>query len=351
LKVLPILQINNAKANSKEQSQSVAFGYSFFMKGIPSIPCAYCARPTLSIPEVLNFAKTLDSRSGTYVLPIFEKFYDVLDNTHKVIIDILKAEIEAKPRVKVKEIIVNLAKKFEGITNQRYASALDNSLKKSQIKKGSVLYRLLDDIITESQEKLLTNPDNKSGQKVLRISVLQDGVIDLIHKIPNDEDKLKLKIFLKTVNSEFNLIKMDPSTFFAKFGQDSMNSFLASLFAPIRATADHIVTHSRKGLCDSSNYILTCGKCNWDRADKPFKDFISSKHDVLIPNIQSQFEHLDSRLLGPMCHYKKLTPQQFNEMFEYLSKVPKVIQDNAERSFNFNLPSTQQILATKVAEV
>lgn len=345
LKVSPVSYSTYKKNFNQEKNSSPAFGYAFFLKGVPKVSCAYCLRPTLSIPEINYLAKTVEHSDGKYAMPIFQKFYSALDNSHKIIIDILRAEFEEKPSANVKDVVVDLSDKFEDVTNQRYASAINLALTKSQIKKGTILYRALNTIIVESQKNLLTKPDEKSGQKVLKISVLKKGVEELIHNMKVKEDEKKLKIFLKEINAEFNFIKMDPSTFFAKFGKDTMSSFLAALLAPVRATADHIVTAGSNGISDSSNYILSCGKCNWDRSDKPFKDFIDSKPEILIPNIQRQFEQLDYRLFAPVRNSKKLTDEQSLELLEYLSVVPNVIREKSGRDIEFHLPNTEHLLA------
>ena len=134
------LAFANRRQNSNNNANMFSFGYSFFLKGIPRVPCSYCSRPTLSIPEIDHLAQTLENSSAKYALPIFQKIYNYLDNTHKVIIDILKTKIEDNPKSKLRETLVDLSDKFEDLTNQRYSDAINNSLKKSQIKNGTMLF-------------------------------------------------------------------------------------------------------------------------------------------------------------------------------------------------------------------
>jgi len=324
------------KKLSYSQDKNISFGYSFFLKDF-TLPCAYCGGKMLSIRNIRNMADLLEQRTGNNAVSLIHNHYNFLDKKQQIVVDVLCQEIKKNPKSPVKKVVEKLANRFERVTNVQYSDAVTNAFTNSKIDANSPFGKRLADIIEISKKSLLSNVTN-SQQKTLRITELHKNLIDLIHSLTDEKEKVKIRQFMQSIDNDFDYIKQDPHTFFAKFGYEPMRSFLSSLFAPIRSTADHIVTASRNGASESANYLAVCGMCNWARSEQPFKNFVSSRPRIQ-GNIKKQFMLLDKMISPKFAHKHHISLNFKDNICNYLSQVQKTIQEQMGKPLDIELPN------------
>lgn len=349
-----ILQVSPVKNNIYKKQQNgqqnvnqnniPSFGYASFLKDLPPhMNCPYCGKKMLSKKVIKEMGIAIENTCGQNAISRLRNYYDRLKPMQQGVIDILTMEIEKSTHKPVKNIITKLADTFEQNTNNEYSDAIIEAFNTSGITKKHRLYKILGALIDDSKKSLLSKIDKNSEQKVLRITTLQEKLSKLIKLEENQEDKQKLRKFFSTINSKFAYIKMDPRTFFPKYGHDELSGFLGNLYTPIRVTVDHIIPVSKNGASADSNYLATCANCNSLKGDKPLKDFVRTYPKV--PNfIKKYFQQLDKMFAYGQRDKYRLSPDQRLEMIGYLSVTPKNVSSELGTPLNVVLPNLSKIM-------
>lgn len=337
---------NFYKQKNGHQKNVPSFGYYSFLKHLPiTIDCAYCGKQTLATHDLKKLGKTLEKVTGQEAIAKLKNHYNRLNPSQQFVVNILSTALTDSRNTNktVPAIISNLANIYENSTNLKYEEAFMRSLEASGITKKSPLYQVLFKLIDNSKKTLFFRPDKNSGQKVLKITSFNNDFSQLYKATTSPEDKEKLKKFYDAINLEFDYIKDDPTTFFPKFGNDTMASFLGSLYEPLRRTVDHIIPACKKGASRDENYLITCKKCNNDKGNIPLHEFAKTHKKIPI-FIKRQFDMQLDRLLHP----KQLQRNDFDigtaeQLKEYLLTSPQRIEQELGQHIDFNMPNLRAL--------
>lgn len=338
---------SNFYTNKNRQQKNVpSFGYHSFLKHLPiTIDCAYCGKQTLSNHDFKKMGNALKHARGQDAIAKLKNHYNRLNTSQQFVIGILTTAISS-PRYANKplpQIITHLADIYENSTNIKYEEAFMRSLQESGITRKSHLYPVLLKLAEDSKKTLFFNPDKNSGQKVLKITNFNNDFKKLLESTKNPTDKKILEKFYNAIKTEFDYIKDDPTTFFPKFGNDTIASFLGSLYEPLRRTVDHIVPACKKGASKDTNYLITCKKCNNQKGDMPLHEFAKS-HPKIPIFIKRQFDLQLDRLLHPkQLQQNDFEPETAKELKDYLLTSPQYIEEALKQHIDFNMPNLRAL--------
>lgn len=299
------------------------------LKDIPNLPCAYCGKPMLSIPNRKRIAKELATNTGEDLIATINK--------NKKFFRVHKANVIDK--------VTMLAKKYPNDNIQVLFQKLE-PLYRTQLETEQMdVIRRIDLLYSNSFEsdeakKIFQNMLYETTQWINS----KDGTEPFKRKAFLSELKriLKLPLFaknhqvVKRIYTEAEKLPQSTeseSAFVIKYYRRSAREISEMLIHEPMSTIEHIKTQESGGLTSPENLSIICAYCNnIVRNNKPMSKFVD-EHPEIRKNIKRNFDAIltysakQNKLL-----YKKLSEHNIDN--ENYQRYIQAIKEN-EASKNY----------------
>lgn len=261
---------------SQPTVDQVNFGYGFCLKNIPNLPCAYCGAIMVSQKEQMQFEKFIaDAKGQDLQRALTRMFGDKKPCVEKEMAEEFVRASKQEPDKNLKELIFKMLKpaeekiiaKQKGILNQ--AKDFSDNL----IGEGKVFAKRDFDITN----KLIENSNDDCSFKRKNILYAFKRLSKIETNPGNVQVFEKMIDVLKTLPTSGT----DKNAFIVKYQRRTSREIGERLLNPYISTAEHIHPFSDKGASEASNYLLVDAKCNENRGDGPFSDFIEKNPNVI----------------------------------------------------------------------
>jgi hypothetical protein len=290
--ILPVKQypVLNQKAFLPYISQPISFGYYFAFKELQNLPCPCCGRIMSTNKEIENFVKNVANATGQDLIAVLERYKDRLPATERNVVnrlvntaekfgdfrlDRLLNQILREPKkdleLKQKEILKEIENLSKGLTGETYKvirkdiSSIDSIIKDG--KNGDPFKRKK---LIQGLEKVRDNEANPDNRKIL------ESIVKKAEDMPTSGS--------------------DANAFIVKYSRRKPSEIAHRLIEPSQSTAEHIHPHSKEGKDNASNYLAECKKCNNDRGNMSYVDWLKI-YPEMISNSQIYMNEIMKRII------------------------------------------------------
>ncbi|MDD3013294.1 MAG: hypothetical protein PHC34_06275 [Candidatus Gastranaerophilales bacterium] len=270
--------------------QPISFKYYFAFKELENLPCPCCGRTMTTNKEIEDFVKNMTIAKGKDIAVCLEKYKDRLPDTERNVANILiksakknenlqldellkqiLKEPKQKLETKQREILKEIADLSKGLTGETYKiiqkdiSQIDSIIKKGR--NGDPFKRKK---LIQGLEKVRDNESNPDNKKIL------ENIVIKAEDIPTSG--------------------ADAEAFIVKYSRRKPSEIAHRIIEPSQSTAEHIRPHCKEGSNSPANYLAECKKCNNDRGNMSYVDWLKI-HPEMIDNSQKYMNEIIHRII------------------------------------------------------
>lgn len=273
---------------------NISFGYTFKLKDISDLPCAYCGKRALTLPEIKRLTTYSGEKLADTIIDYIGEDNQVLSNTAQKALSKICDSAYSNPSLSAENLISHVFKK----SRKKYSKTRQEDFEtlKSAIKHAKEPH-LLNYVQKLQDNDPLLNP--KSNMEELTRYYQQNGDGDFKNNVMCELDALRKKNKHKkeeykniedAVNA-FGVAKNNANAYLIKhisrtkisaqnIGTDNKKQnfaevFFKDMFAPMISSAEHIDTNHNGGIAHYSNFLVTHSRCNALREQKPWLTFLN----------------------------------------------------------------------------
>ncbi|MDD3593881.1 MAG: HNH endonuclease domain-containing protein [Candidatus Gastranaerophilales bacterium] len=247
---------------------------TFELKKVKGLCCAACGNDVVTYEESKDFQNLIENAKGKQLRNILQSRQRLYNgNEQKIVTKLLGLSSQHEDK--------NIQQLFQ--------VAFEDSRKILVQKQIETLYKL------KRLSKLVQNPEHKRNLKefidnMIELAQSRDKIFkrkDVIYelnkilKAANSEaDRAVLGTTIKYANylpTSFN----NEHAFIVKYSRRRPGEIASMLLSPRMSTAEHIKPYSLEASDDKNNYIIECKKCNQERGNILFADWIKMNPQIL----------------------------------------------------------------------
>lgn len=253
--------------------------YTFVLKNVSDIPCAYCGKTMITTAEQKLFGQEIQNLTGINLQNkiAFIKNEDKFPFEQKIA-GLLTKISQKSPDKNLQELLIEILPDAE------------KKLLKKQKKILNKLPAIIEKITGETKKQAFDKLD-EINRSLVGTFKKQKAIKDF-QEINEQETSIANKTLLKeSLEALFTLpaARNDVHALIVKYSRRSPREIGEILLDPFLASAEHIRPVSDGGLCKQSNYLGVHKFCNEARGSEPFPAFLNNNPEV-IPNIEKQLK-------------------------------------------------------------
>lgn len=170
--------------------------------------------------------------------------------------------------------------------------------------------KLLDAKIEKAKNILLKETSDKAQKRGRVIELFRN----FEETVPETQEAHKITELAYSLPNSSNNI----DAFFVKYAKRTSGEIAARLIQPNAATIEHVKPRSRKGDrgdSSDSNYIVMCSKCNGQRSQTPYEEWLKI-HPEMIENVQKQLDIIFNKMNLETISISRTYPEDIKEALD-----------------------------------
>lgn len=272
-------------------SALISFGYDFKLKSEKGLHCPCCGVEMSTNEEIEEFVESLDGATGIKIIEGIEKFEDRFPEVERSVANRLKIEAEKYTNLNLNGLLCKILNEPKRELEQKQKVILNEIKELSQELTGDTCNIIQKDI--NAIDKIIT--EGKDGQPFKRKTLIE-GMEKVRENETDSQNKLILdKIVEKTMDMPTS--STDANAFIVKYSRRTTPEIAKRLIEPSQATAEHIKPHSKEGHDGADNYLSECKKCNNDRGNMTYVEWLEI-HPEMIKNTQLYMDEIINRIIN-----------------------------------------------------
>ena len=277
--------------NHKAYSQPlISFGaYDFSLKSEKGLTCPCCGVTMSTNEEINSFVNKMTGATGNKIITEIEKYEDRLPEVELSVTNRLKIEAEKYDRLDLNGLLRKIQNEPKKELEKKQKVIL-NEIKELAENLSDDTYKVIKKDI-DAIDKIIT--EGKNGQPFKR-KILIKGM----EKVRDRETSPKnIYILEKIVEKTMDMptSSTDANAFIVKYCRRTTPEIARRLIEPSQATAEHIKPHSKKGHDGAENYLSECKKCNNDRGNISYTEWLKI-HPEMIKNTQIYMDEVIEKI-------------------------------------------------------
>lgn len=330
---LPVQPNKTALNKNIIPASLIAFGYHFEFKALQNLPCPCCDRVMTTQHEINRFSAEMGNATGNKIVAGMEKYRDRLPEIERDVADRIIATAKQNQNLRLDEILKKIQSEPKKQLEERQRKVLKEIQDLSQDLTGNTANRIkkdinvIDEIISEG----------KNGNPFKRKTLIH-GLKKLTDTESDSRNKEILAGILKKAE-EMPTSSGDVNAFIVKYSRRSPREIAYRILDPSTSTAEHIKPHSKKGKDGPENYLAECKRCNNDRGNIPFDEWLGI-HPEMIPNTQKYMDEIINRISKGEIKGYDFYPQA----------VKKTLLQESKGLINLNIEKMDEFRKQKFSE-
>ena len=267
----------------------VSFGYDFKLKSEENLPCPCCGKTMSTYEEVKQFGKEMTTAKGEEIIKNIEKYEDRLPEVDRTITNLLKIEAENSPDLTINKLLIKIKKEPKSKLEQKQKNDLNDMKDISEQLYGETYNIMQKDL--SALEAIIKY--GKNGKPFKRKTLL-NGINKVISQEQNaDNIAILNKIYEKALDMPTS--GNDSNAFIVKYSKRSASEIAERIISPSQATAEHVHPRSKNGHDGAANFLSECQKCNNDRKNMSYVDWLKI-HPEMKDNAQIYIDEVIKRI-------------------------------------------------------
>ena len=272
---------------------------AYNLKNIPNLPCACCGKRMINEDLARKYTSKVFETPAISALKSLKPLSKDFRATEKTVYNLLKRSANKHPYEDLNTLL-----------NRRYYYHL-NRLESNQLKILSKAVNAGNNLSDESKielNKVLLNARNilfqESKNERQKRSRIIKGFVELSKQIPEKDIVEKMIKILKTLPNSTN----DVDSYVVKYSQRGNREIGQRLISPSLPSLDHIKVASKSGENEFYNLLVTCQKCNFERSNTPYSEWIKIHPEIpkhVQKNIDRIIKEINSGKLKNFDNYPK----------------------------------------------
>lgn len=267
----------------------VSFGYDFRLKSEEGLPCPCCGNIMSTNKEINRFTNQMSKATGDKIIEGIEKYEDRLPDVERNVTNRLKIA----------------AAKYDNLNLNGLMRKIQNEPKKELERTQKIILNEIKNLsegLTGNTNKVIQKDINaidkiiiegRNGNPFKRKTLIQG-----MEKVRDNESDPTNKIILEQIVEkamDLPTSSNDANAFIVKYSRRSSSEIAHRLIEPTQATAEHIHPHSKNGHDGADNYLSECKKCNNDRGNMTYVEWLDI-HPEMKENTQIYMNEVIKRM-------------------------------------------------------